>query len=128
MHFAKLSMVSVNEEKKCLVKLGKDRGEKARKKGLDILRQVSKHTSPFIFRYFAIYVDILFWGHLEQIYFHIHIPLGSPVSTAHEEGILKTEWLYKMTIPTREACKQELERIISYTFYPENDLFFADNC
>ena len=80
--------------------------EKARKKGL----------------------DILFWGYLEQIYFHIHIPLGSPVSTAHEEGILKTEWLYKMTIPTREACKQELERIISYTFYPENDLFFADNC
>ena len=101
--------------------------EKARKKGLDILRQVSKHTLPFIFRYFAIYVDILFWGHLEQIYFHIHIPLGSSVSTAHEEGILKTEWLYKMTIPTREACKQELERIINYTFYPGNELFFADN-
>ena len=27
---------------------------------LDIPRQVSKHTLPFIFRYFAIYVDILF--------------------------------------------------------------------
>ena len=27
---------------------------------LDIPRQVSKHTSPFIFRYFAIYVNILF--------------------------------------------------------------------
>ena len=39
--------------------------EKARKKGLDILRQVSKHTLPFIFRYFAIYVDILFWGCFE---------------------------------------------------------------
>ena len=37
--------------------------EKARKKGLDILRQVSKHTLPFIFRYFAIYVDILFLGY-----------------------------------------------------------------
>ena len=24
--------------------------------------QVSKHTLPFIFRYFAIYVNILFWG------------------------------------------------------------------
>ena len=28
----------------------------------DIPCQVSKHTLPFIFRYFAIYVDILFWG------------------------------------------------------------------
>ena len=27
--------------------------------------QVSKHTLPFIFRYFAIYVDILFWGCFE---------------------------------------------------------------
>ena len=39
--------------------------EKARKKGLDILRQVSKHTLPFIFRYIAIYVNILFWGCFE---------------------------------------------------------------
>ena len=37
----------------------------ARKKGLDIPRQVSKHTLPFIFRYFAIYVDILFLGCFE---------------------------------------------------------------
>ena len=29
----------------------------------DIPRQVSKHTLPFIFRYFAIYVDILFEGY-----------------------------------------------------------------
>ena len=29
-------------------------------------------------------------------------------------GNFKTEWLYKMTIPTREACKQELERIILF--------------
>ena len=35
------------------------------KKGLDILRQVSKHTLPFIFRYIAIYVNILFWGCFE---------------------------------------------------------------
>ena len=40
--------------------------EKARKKGLDILRQVSKHTLPFIFRYFAFYVDILFGGCFEE--------------------------------------------------------------
>ena len=33
---------------------------KSPKKGLDIPRQVSKHTLPFIFRYFAIYVNILF--------------------------------------------------------------------
>ena len=33
---------------------------KSPKKGLDILRQVSKHTLPFIFRYIAIYVNILF--------------------------------------------------------------------
>ena len=32
----------------------------------------------------------------------------------HANGILKTEWLYKMTIPTREVCKQELERIILF--------------
>ena len=55
---------------------------------------------------------------------------GDPLENAVAEranGILKTEWLYKMTIPTREACKQELERIINYTFYPGNELFFADN-
>ena len=33
---------------------------KSPKKGLDILRQVSKHTLPFILRYIAIYVNILF--------------------------------------------------------------------
>lgn len=43
---------------------------------------------------------------------------GDPLENAVAEranGILKTEWLYKMNIPTRENCKQELERII--TFY-----------
>ena len=42
---------------------------------------------------------------------------GDPLENALAEranGILKTEWLYKMTIPTREACKQELERIILF--------------
>ena len=42
---------------------------------------------------------------------------GDPLENAVAEranGILKTEWLYKMTIPTREACKQELERIILF--------------
>ena len=29
-------------------------------------------------------------------------------------GILKSEWLYKMTIPTREVCKLELCRIIDF--------------
>ena len=37
-----------------------DGEQKDEKKGLDILHKVSKHTLPFIFRYFAIYVDILF--------------------------------------------------------------------
>ena len=31
--------------------------------------QVSKHTLPFIFRYFAIYVDILFLGYFERCVF-----------------------------------------------------------
>lgn len=42
---------------------------------------------------------------------------GDPLENAVAEpanGILKTEWLYKMTIPTREVCKQELERIILF--------------
>ena len=30
--------------------------------------QVSKHTLPFIFRYFAIYVDILFLGFFERVF------------------------------------------------------------
>ena len=30
--------------------------------------QVSKHTLPFIFRYFAIYVDILFLGYFERVF------------------------------------------------------------
>ena len=34
----------------------------AKNKYLNILAQVSKHTLPFIFRYFAKYVNILFWG------------------------------------------------------------------
>ena len=42
---------------------------------------------------------------------------GDPLENAVAEranGILKTEWLYKMTIPTRGVCKQELERIILF--------------
>ena len=42
---------------------------------------------------------------------------GDPLENAVAEranGILKTEWLYKMTIPTREKCRQELERIILF--------------
>ena len=43
---------------------------------------------------------------------------GDPLENAVAEranGILKTEWLYRMSIPTRKACKKELTRII--TFY-----------
>ena len=42
---------------------------------------------------------------------------GDPLENAVAEranGILKTEWLYRMTIPTRKACKKELNRIISF--------------
>lgn len=43
---------------------------------------------------------------------------GDPLENAVAEranGILKSEWLNKMTIATREDCKRQLERII--TFY-----------
>ncbi len=52
---------------------------------------------------------------------NVHISMtqsGDPLENAIAEranGILKTEWLYKMDIPTRECCRQELCRII--TFY-----------
>jgi hypothetical protein len=42
---------------------------------------------------------------------------GDPLENAIAErtnGILKSEWLYKMTIPTREICKIELGRIIDF--------------
>ena len=42
---------------------------------------------------------------------------GDPLENAVAEranGILKTEWLYRMTIPTRKACKRELTRIIAF--------------
>ena len=42
---------------------------------------------------------------------------GDPLENAVAEranGILKTEWLYKMTIATREECRSELERIIGF--------------
>jgi transposase InsO family protein len=42
---------------------------------------------------------------------------GDPLENAVAEranGILKTEWLYRMTIPTRKACKKELARIIAF--------------
>lgn len=42
---------------------------------------------------------------------------GDPLENAIAEranGILKTEWLYKMNILTRESCRAELERIISF--------------
>lgn len=42
---------------------------------------------------------------------------GDPLENAIAEranGILKSEWLYKMTIPTRENCKVELCRIIDF--------------
>ena len=35
---------------------------------VDILHEVSKHTLPFIFRYFAIYVDILFHAQFHRGY------------------------------------------------------------
>ena len=42
---------------------------------------------------------------------------GDPLENAIAEranGILKTEWLYRMTIPTRKVCKKELTRIIAF--------------
>lgn len=42
---------------------------------------------------------------------------GDPLENAIAEranGILKTEWLYKMVIQTREDCKSELSRIIPF--------------
>ncbi len=42
---------------------------------------------------------------------------GDPLENAIAEranGILKSEWLYKMTIPTRAECKVVLERIIGF--------------
>lgn len=42
---------------------------------------------------------------------------GDPLENAVAEranGILKTEWLYKMSIATREECRSELERIIGF--------------
>ena len=42
---------------------------------------------------------------------------GDPLENAIAEranGILKSEWLYKMTIPTHEECKAVLKRIIGF--------------
>ena len=42
---------------------------------------------------------------------------GDPLENAVAEranGILKTEWLYKMTIATRDECRAVLERIIGF--------------
>lgn len=42
---------------------------------------------------------------------------GDPLENAIAEranGIIKSEWLYKMSIPTRDACKAELHRIIDF--------------
>lgn len=42
---------------------------------------------------------------------------GDPLENAVAErtnGILKTEWLYKMKIPTIEKCKEEMKRIILF--------------
>ena len=42
---------------------------------------------------------------------------GDPLENAIAEranGILKSEWLYKMAIPTRADCKLELTRIIYF--------------
>ena len=42
---------------------------------------------------------------------------GDPLENAIAEranGILKTEWLYKMKIPTIEKCKEEMKRIILF--------------
>lgn len=40
-------------------------------------------------------------------------PLENPVAE-RANGILKTEWLYKMTIATRDECRTVLERIIDF--------------
>ena len=42
---------------------------------------------------------------------------GDPLENAVAErvnGILKTEWIYKMTIPTRADCHRQMERIIDF--------------
>ena len=42
---------------------------------------------------------------------------GDPLENAVAEranGILKTEWLYKMNIATRDECKSVLTRIIGF--------------
>ena len=40
-------------------------------------------------------------------------PLENPIAE-RANGILKSEWLYKMHLPTRAVCRAELERIISF--------------
>ena len=40
-------------------------------------------------------------------------PLENPIAE-RANGILKREWLYKMSIPTRDECKSILKRIISF--------------
>lgn len=40
-------------------------------------------------------------------------PLENPIAE-RANGILKSEWLYKMHLTTRAVCKAELERIISF--------------
>ena len=42
---------------------------------------------------------------------------GDPLENAIAEranGIIKTEWLYKMSIPSIDNCKEELTRIIRF--------------
>lgn len=41
------------------------------------------------------------------------VPLENAIA-GRANGILKTEWLYKMDIPSREQCKIDLKRIISF--------------
>lgn len=42
------------------------------------------------------------------------VTAGNRITSEAATSSLRTEWLYKMTIATREECRSELERIIGF--------------
>jgi len=61
----------------------------------------------------SVYVSVLMEHHVRISMTQGGDPRENPVAE-RANGILKTEWLYKMQIPTRSQCEAEISRIIDF--------------
>ncbi len=83
--------------------------------GLDetITSELIHHSDRGVQYCSSVYVSILMERHVQISMTRSGDPLENAVAE-RANGILKSEWLYRMQIPTRSQCEAEIRRIIEF--------------